>query len=263
MTLTFLKLGGSLITEKTRARTARLAVLANLSLEIRTALERSPETRLLLGHGSGSFGHVTARRHGTREGVRNPAQWRGFVEVWKDARALNEQVMAALQRAGVPALAFPPSASAVSQDGEIVAWEARPLRAALDAGLVPVVYGDVAFDRTQGGAVLSTEELFAHLARELRPGRILLAGREAGVWADYPARTRLLEEITRETFPDLRAALQAAEGADVTGGMAEKVQAMLALVAEIPGLEVRLFSGDKKGATLAALRGERVGTTIR
>lgn len=46
---------------------------------------------------------------------------------------------------------------------------AHTKKAALRAGLVPVVHGDVAFDEELGGTVASTEEIFSFLARELAP----------------------------------------------------------------------------------------------
>ena len=67
--IVFLKLGGSLITDKDKPYTPRLDKLANLSLEIKTVLDSIPELVLILGHGSGSFGHTAAKKHGTRDGV--------------------------------------------------------------------------------------------------------------------------------------------------------------------------------------------------
>ena len=67
--IVFLKLGGSLITDKDKPYTPRLDKLANLSLEIKTVLDSIPELVLILGHGSGSFGHIAAKKHGTRDGV--------------------------------------------------------------------------------------------------------------------------------------------------------------------------------------------------
>lgn len=49
-------------------------------------------------------------------------------------------------------------------------FENRPIQAALEAGVVPVVHGDVSFDEELGGTVASTEEIFAFLAREMVPG---------------------------------------------------------------------------------------------
>lgn len=67
--LVFLKLGGSLITDKTRPRTVRLDTLKRLCAEIASARKHDPNLQLLLGHGSGSFGHVAAKKYKTREGL--------------------------------------------------------------------------------------------------------------------------------------------------------------------------------------------------
>ena len=115
--ITFLKLGGSLITDKTRAYTAHHQVIARLADEVRQALAASPELQLLIGHGSGSFGHWAAKPHGTRQGVETPTQWRGYAEVATAAARLNRIVADAFHEAGVPILSVQPSASARCHDG--------------------------------------------------------------------------------------------------------------------------------------------------
>jgi isopentenyl phosphate kinase len=54
--LVFLKLGGSLITDKTRPYTPRLDILALLAEQIAAA-----NVRMVLGHGSGSCWHTAAK----------------------------------------------------------------------------------------------------------------------------------------------------------------------------------------------------------
>ncbi len=257
--LYLLKLGGSLITDKNQARTARPDVLARLAEAVAAARREQPELRLVIGHGSGSFGHVAAKNHDTRAGVQTGEQWLGFAEVWKEARALNQIVVEALEAAGLPLIAFPPSAGVISGNGKVISWDLAPLQAALSAGLVPLINGDTIFDRVLGGTILSTEELFFYLAPRLGAERILLAGIEAGVWQDFPDRTQLVRAITPHSFTGIRQSLSGSASADVTGGMAAKVEEMLRLVEHNPGLEVLIFSG---GETARALRGERPGTRI-
>jgi isopentenyl phosphate kinase len=57
----FLKLGGSLITNKDQAHTALIDQIDAIGKQIKQYCQENPENRLLLGHGSGSFGHVAAR----------------------------------------------------------------------------------------------------------------------------------------------------------------------------------------------------------
>ena len=258
----FLKLGGSLITDKTRPYTPRLETLDNLAIQIAAALQENADLRLILGHGSGSFGHQAARQFGTRRGVSGPEAWRGFAEVWYQASALNRLVVEALRSAGLPAVTLAPVSAVTARDGQVATWDLAPLKAALANGLLPVLHGDVVFDEARGGTILSTEDLFAHLARQLHPERILLAGLEAGVWENFPARTRLIGEITPQIFAQQAASLGRSAGADVTGGMQAKVTEMLALVEQVPGLEVLVFSGEEPGNARRALQGENPGTRL-
>jgi isopentenyl phosphate kinase len=260
--LTFLKLGGSLITDKARPHTPRLEVIARLAGEVAAACRHSPDLRLLLGHGSGSFGHVPARRYATRQGVSSRADWQGFIEVWREADALNRLVVDALGAAGLPAISFQPSASVTARDGQVSAWDITLLRQALAAGLLPVVYGDVIFDLKRGGTILSTEDLFDYLVSKLRPQRVLLAGLEPGVWADFPECTRLFPQIDSRNWEQIAPALGGSATTDVTGGMASKVRQSRQWVQALPGLQVRIFSGVSAGAVERALNGEAVGTRI-
>ena len=165
----FLKLGGSLITHKDQPHTAREDVIHRLALEIVQARSQRPELRILLGHGSGSFGHHAAAKYGTRVGVNSHEDWSGFIEVWQEARALNQVMIEILSQVGLPVIAFPPSSWLVAIDGQAVQPENRSLVLALEHALIPVVQGDVAFDLVRGGTILSTEDVFAGLAPYLTP----------------------------------------------------------------------------------------------
>ncbi|MEI7987717.1 MAG: isopentenyl phosphate kinase [Chloroflexota bacterium] len=262
-TTVFLKLGGSLITEKTKANTPRLDTIKRLVQEISAGLAHSPHIRLILGHGSGSFGHMAARQFGTRQGVHTPFEWKGFAEVWHAADALNRLVTDALYEAGLPVISFSPASMVISHSGGVLRWDLSPLKSALEHGLLPLVYGDVIFDNEKGGTILSTEDLFVFMAKELHPQRILLAGIEPGVWADYPTCTHLVGEITpQNSLSFLDKSLGASAAPDVTGGMAEKVRQALEMVRFAPDMEVLIFSGEEAGNVQQAISGKSLGTRL-
>ncbi|MBC7876863.1 MAG: isopentenyl phosphate kinase family protein [Anaerolineales bacterium] len=261
--IVFLKLGGSLITDKDKPYTARLDKLAELSMEIKTVLDSNPNLLLILGHGSGSFGHTAAKKHGTRDGVKTTEQWRGFAEVRFQAAELNRYVMESLMNTGVAAIAFPPSSSMVSNNRKVTYHNILAMRKSLDAHLLPVVHGDVAFDESLGGTILSTEDVFAFLAEQFSPTRILLAGMEAGVWEDFPARTKLVSEIQFADYEKMRAGIGSSASTDVTGGMKAKVEEMLSLIQKNKGLTVQIFSAEENGFLTRALKGENVGTLLK
>ncbi len=273
--LVFIKLGGSLITDKTKPYTPLLDVMDDLASQIATTLQTQPNLRLMIGHGAGSFGHVAASEYKTRHGYPRPSPlihrerdetednyWKGFAEVWYQASALNRYVMHALHKANVKAIALPPSSSVIASDGQVSVWETTPIRMALAAGIVPVIFGDVVFDEIRGGTILSTENLFAYLVKALDPERILLAGLEDAVWEDFPARTRKIERITPGTFEEIKHSVGKSVAADVTGGMEAKVKEMLELAQDNPGLKIQIFSGAEPGNLIRALTGELLGTEI-
>ncbi len=265
----FLKLGGSLITDKTQPYTSRPDMLAQVAGEIRLAISDKPGLRLVLGHGSGSFGHFAAKAHMVPypplagEGTGDMAAfWRGYAEVWYRASQLNRYVVEALHTAGVPAISISPSALVEAENGAIVSWDLRSLNRALEVGLVPVIYGDIVFDALKGSVILSTETLMFYLAHRLRPKSILLAGLEQAVWADFPARRQPVEKMTPSVQASMTGQIGGSHGADVTGGMRSKVEEMLLLVQQVPNLAVRIFSGEQPGNIRGALRGEPLGTLI-
>jgi len=254
-----------LITDKTRPYTVRPDKLSALAGELNLALLRNPGLRLVLGHGSGSFGHFAVKEHMTQpyspEGA-GIGYWRGFAEVWYRASQLNRHVIEALHEAQVPAISIPASALVGTLDGNITHWDLTSIRAALSSGLVPVIYGDVVFDTANGGKVLSTETLMFYLAHHITPRRILLAGLEAAVWADFPERTQRVEKVTRGTYDAISGKVGGSHGADVTGGMKSKVEEMLRLVQEFPRMTVQIFSGEASGNLEKVLLGEHLGTLI-
>jgi len=266
--LVFLKLGGSLLTDKTRPQALRADVLARLAAEIAAALRLRPGLRLALGHGSGSFGHMTASRYGTRAGVRTAAEWRGYAETARVAALLNHLVVEALWGAGVPALHIQPSASARCHDGELTDLDERPVVAGLAHGLTPVVHGDIALDDVRGGTIISTEQIFRWLAPRLRPQRVILVGEVAGVLTADPdsgAPTQVLAEIHPAMGSDLTGALGGSRGTDVTGGMLAKIQEMFALMQATPSLQhIQIISGLIPNLVQNALidPGLRAGTRL-
>ena len=245
--LVFVKLGGSLITDKRKEAIARMDVIVRLAEEIHRALNVRPDLTLVLGHGSGSFGHVVAERYHVQSGC---SDWRGYAETGAVANRLNRIVTDALLAADVRAVSLQPSASARSRAGKLVLLAMHPVKELLRRGLVPLVYGDVALDDEWGSTIISTEVTFAYLARALHPRRIVLAGEVEGVFSSDPFKDRsayLIPVIEVHRLEQLESALGGSHAVDVTGGMRSKVQMMAQLVRDLPGLRVSLVSGLRPG----------------
>ena len=252
----FVKLGGSVITDKQRPSTPRPDLIKRLASELKAALEVRPELRVVLGHGSGSFGHVVGARYNVRRGMADDENWWGYAATGAAAARLNRIVADTFLASGVPVLTIQPSASARCQGGRVVDMDVRPICEALRHRLVPLVHGDVAFDGEQGCTIVSTEQVFAYLAHYVRPARIVMVGEVDGVYDDDPLvnpNALRIPRITPESFGDLESQLGSSHGVDVTGGMLAKVREMVDLVAQGYTERVHLVSGRHEGALTRVL----------
>lgn len=259
--ITLLKIGGSLITDKNQRSTFRQTVMARVAAEIAEALKKQPALKFIIGHGSGSFGHFEAQQYGTMAGVQSSEQWVGFAKVATVAAELNYLVAKELHNANVPAMRIQPSASAIAENGIIIQMSLSSIERALQHQLVPLVYGDVAFDMVRGGTIISTETVFTYLVAHLPVKHIILLGEVDGV---YDSQKNVIKQITPDNFHQYKSGLGGSGGVDVTGGMLTKVEDMLELASREPYPVIQIINGNIEGIIQDALSGVEVkSTTIR
>jgi len=261
--LIFIKLGGSLLTDKRRPETARCEVIARLGREV-AAVARPRPGGVVVGHGSGSFGHATADRHGLRGALRSDSQIDGVAATRGQAMRLDQLVVEALLAAGCRPFSYAPSSYMMAAAGRPRALRPEPILHGLDLGLLPVVYGDVVMDREWGASICSTETVFLALVRALlRRGRgvrrVLWLGDTEGVFgADGRVVPRLTVAAARRLLP----AVGGAAGTDVTGGMHHRLQTAISLAER--GVTSWIGDGRRPDLLQRAMVGDRVpGTTIQ
>lgn len=261
--LVLMKIGGSLITDKTKPFSANQEVIKRIAEEISEA-RREKKIKLLIGHGGGSFGHVHAKAFHTQKGIAE-SNIAGMTVVHESMAKLNSIVVNALFEAGENAFSIQPSSCALARNNRIIAFEEKPIKKMLELGLLPVVYGDVVIDLNKGFCIASTEELFRFLSQKLVAKKIILVGLVDGVFTSDPNKfkdAKLIEEINKENFSEIKKYLTGSHGVDVTGGMLRKVELMLALAKK--GVETKIIGGTAPGRIKDALLGKKVvGTTIR
>ncbi len=252
--LVVVKLGGSVLTRKARAESLRPKVLARLAREI----ARADGVRIVLLHGAGSFGHPGARRFRLASppepGARSEHRLRGAAIVSSEVLRLHLAVVRALVAAGANPISMPPHLYATLRDGRLASLDLTALRRTVDAGALPVAFGDVVPDEHWGFGILSADEIAVRLAEEWRPSRVLFVSDVPGVLAPRGAgRPRLIESLSETT--DVEPVTQGGR-ADVTGGIRAKVDAMRRIAHA--GVDVGLISGLSDGLLYRALRGETV-----
>ncbi len=255
--VTLLKLGGSLITDKASARTVAEDHVRRLAAEIAAGWSGGG---LVIGHGSGSFGHPEARAAGLAgSGGESPDRAPdplGVARTQSAAHDLHRTVVRRLVDAGVPAYSQPPSGFLVAAAGTPRGELPASMAAALDGGLVPVTMGDVLLDVEDDGplaAIASTETVFTYLAPALgrwgfAVGRVLWLGVTPGV-LDRDGRPMAL--IDESNIEAAAAAAGGSAAVDVTGGMAHRLAVAWQLARR--GIESLILDGRRPGSLESAL----------
>lgn len=259
-----LKLGGSLITDKTKPYTARQDVVTSLSHQINRALKKNKNIQLIIGNGAGSYGHYPAVQYKMSNGIRRETQKMGFCIVQDAVARLNRIIVGGLLKMGVKAISIHPSSMIIARNKKIIRFFIEPLIASLSLGITPVIYGDIVNDETLGSSIFSTEQLFEEITKRLSKKRITIDkiihnGITKGV-VDEKGKTIPL--IQHNQMGSIREVLYSTEGFDVTGGMVHKLENAIRLTRQ--GVQTLIIDGVSDDVLYRALIGEKVeGTVIR
>lgn len=258
--LVLIKLGGSVITDKRRAFCARESVIRRLGKEILEARKKGEE-KLVIGHGSGSFGHVVAKKFETHKGLinkKNKKSVQGLVETSEAAGEINRIVVKNLIRVGLPVKSFAPASFLMAKEGRLEKGFFDPVKRALTIGVIPVIFGDVVMDMGMGFSIFSAEVslnvLAQKLKREYRVTRMIHCTGTNGV---YDAQGETIAKITPENFAGWKGEIGSAEGVDVTGGMSHKVEESLKM-AKKWGIVTVIVNGARAGVLEEAIVGENL-----
>ncbi len=254
-----------MITDKTRPFTARMDEIRRLAQEIKRALPNR-RSKLIVVHGGGSFPHTPAVQHRVHEGAKN-GDFGGFVLVQQAAAELNKIVGDEFVAAGLDVFRVQPSAGALAKRSRITQWNADVFKKALDRGLLPVTYGDVALDLAQGCCILSSEEIIRYLSTKLAVDRVILGSDVGGLFTQDPKTGPEAERvplITPRNFRQFMKYAQGSAGIDATGGMELKIRLLLEVVKRNRNVECEIVNISHTGVLESVLLGKRgMGTVIR
>ena len=255
-----IKLGGSVITDRTsEIPKINHANLSRLATEIAESM-KSENFQLVLVHGVGSYGHQIVKRTGIDKGISNEEQKLGMTQTQMQVSELNVLVCRQLQEAGIPAMPCQASAAAVMDKGRISEWDISAVREMLSRGVVPVLYGVPAVDKSMGCSILSGDQIAPYLAKHLKADIIIHGTDVDGIFTADPKKdpaAKLIPEINRKNLADVLKMVSGSTAVDVSGGMAGKLKELVEL-----GIPSRILNAAKAGQVFAALNGESIGTLV-
>ncbi len=205
------KLGGSIITDKSRYHTFRKTRTSTIIRELSRL-----EDDMVIVHGGGSFGHIMAKEYGL-PGILDEKRRIGTAIVHKDMVDLNQMVTSLLIDHGISAVSIPPSSFIFKGKKDYSVF-----RAFLENGMTPVSFGDVFIEERGQVGIYSGDSIMLDLAEEFKPARALFITDVDGIYDKNPKLhedARLLRSIEDK-------AVFEGTVADVTGGIAGKLDAI-------------------------------------
>ncbi|TQS81248.1 isopentenyl phosphate kinase [Candidatus Methanomassiliicoccus intestinalis] len=245
-----IKLGGSVITDKTKYKTLRTDVLARLADEI-----KSSGKDVILVHGAGSYGHIIAAENELQKGYLRDSQITAASQVMEDVKNLDLDVTKCFNGAGMPCVSLPPSAITKLQSGKLNELDCEVFKEYLDIGIMPVTFGDVCLDSERKFGICSGDQLMMRLAEHFKPEVTIFCTDVDGVYTSDPYSNddaELIKVITQDVLNKLP---RTQHCADVTGSIFKKIEHMLN-IAEYS--KAMVINGLVPGRLKAALCNEEV-----
>ncbi len=248
-----LKLGGSIITNKAKPYTADIT-----NIESIVSLLQSIKIPLVIVHGSGSFGHVSAKKYG---GIHGYSSAKGIAKVAYDASHINQILMEVFIKYKMPVISFSPRSFLLASDGKLKEAFLRPIEQALDQSLIPVTFGDVIWDESWNSTIFSGEEtlniMYRFLCKKYFFTKIIELTDVNGVLDSYG---NIIPLINAQNWQEVKTYFHSSKNPDVTGGMRHKVEKALEMAKS--GVKTLIINGKDQSAVKKALNGGQVGTLI-
>lgn len=259
--LVILKIGGSVITNKTGELSAKTEIINRLAEEIKKADLKN----LIIVHGGGSFGHPMAKKYSIKEGFKEESQKVGFAETHHVMTVLNGLFMDALIWHNIPAVSITPSSCILTLNGRIHSFDDTIIKSLLKMKISPVLYGDAILDANLGFTVISGDQIVSYLAKKFRARKIVMGVDVDGLFDSDPKRfenSKLFENLTLEELLKKKESLSISTSKDVTGGMLGKINELTSAIEQ--GIPVSIINANEKDRMYKALIEAKVkGTSIK
>lgn len=259
MKLTLVKLGGSLITNKSKPLTLREDVLTDVIAQIARAINAGHT--IILGHGSGSFAHVPAEKYQTIKGKVDYQSVYGAAVVEDAASQLNRIVVSEALKQSLPAISLRPFDFLSLGDNSVDSIFSTVVRQSLHQGFLPVTYGDVVMAKSIGFTILSTERILNILSLELRDEFTITKVIHCGETDGFLVDGRVIDVIDLSSITSIKEAIHETAGFDVTGGMWHKVEESMFLAKQ--GIDSYIVGGNHGGNLYRCIVGDTcIGTKV-
>lgn len=251
-----IKLGGSSITNKDIPYKIRSIAIRKFARQLKRVLRKNT---LIVSHGSGSFAHTSASKFGGMKGYKDKL---GIAKVSADAARINQIVTDIFVEEGLPAVSLSPMSMMTARKGRLSNNFFEVLEEVIKQSLVPVVYGDVIWDKDWKSTIFSGERTISEIANYLlsKKYKILKVIQISETNGVYDLKGKTIEKIDSSNFSKIGKIFTNNGKIDVTGGMKHKVETAYALAKR--GIHTTIISGQGQNELFKAILNKKVKGTL-
>lgn len=263
--ITIIKLGGSLLTEKSTPYKVREGILDTVAQELKECIDLGLIERLVLIHGVGSFGHPPVIEYKLYSGFTNESQLINLSKTQFIVSKFRLMIVDRFIEAGIPVDLMYPSSMVIGNKKEISYYMFKALEGFLSLGMVPLLGGDMVYDEVMGFSVCSGDPLAVVIAHELGAKQLIYATDVAGVYEKDPkidSKASLIKEIDVNEIEQVIQKMEESNKKDVSGKMKGKLASIIPAKDLIEkGLEVSILSMMEPNRLKNFLEGKDVPVT--
>jgi isopentenyl phosphate kinase len=224
-----LKIGGSVATYKDRRGfSVRKSLLKKIAINLKKTL-KSKKFHLILVHGAGAMGHQLAKKYALQKGTgKNQWKIKGALLSQAANKKLNVAINKILKTCKLNVFSVHPSVSIIQKNGKIVFCDIKTIKKCLQRKLIPLLYGEMVFDKKTGFSVCSGDAIVAYLAKKFEVQKIFFASDVNGIFEKDPyiyKKAKLVQKINLSKF-NRKIKISQSHNKDVTGGLLGKIEKM-------------------------------------
>ena len=253
-----LKLGGSLLTDKSTPFSLRAEILENCVNQI----IESKKTVILV-HGGGSFGHPIAKKYQISQGLNDTIkdQLIGLSKTHQAMNKFNSIIINQFLDKGYPAVSIQPSSIFIKDFNQIFLKSIDPIKKLIELGIIPILYGDILLSWDNSFTILSGDQIILKLCEKLQKYRItkiIFAIEEDGIYIKDNGNKKLALKLKSNELNNLELA-KLDQKIDVTGGIKGKLETIKEIIKfNIP---VQIVNGIKNKNIFKALNNQYLECT--